>query len=314
MERASNYPLGALDAQFKESRSAPPLRLKEFKLELRSLERALNDTLGILDAEFEASHSAPPLGLEELENEHRGLEQASNHSLRVSNPPYFPNWALEFQALQINDDQTSRLSSSKLREQAPLHLYYQRGRHLESIQQKSRPFLSLEAQHISHIRDPHGANYSTIEELSNQTSSQLLSQSLQSMHLNSQAEELLDDEALERAFDAAEQNFSKLAVNVHPVVPQPTYKSFVEHVSKIPAPKPKEEHVSRQQPRGQDADDLARAAGYLLDNVTHEHNPKFQNSNFLSLMRQLRDREVHVEGDKIVHVSSSCLILAFRTC
>ena len=63
------------------------------------------------------------------------------------------------------------------------------------------------------------------------------------------------------------------------------------------------ESTSESQHEVHDADGLARTAGELLDKVKHESNPKFQNSNFLSLMRQLRDREVHVEGDKIVNVS-----------
>ena len=52
-----------------------------------------------------------------------------------------------------------------------------------------------------------------------------------------------------------------------------------------------------------DADELARTAGSLLENVKGDTSKKFQESNFLSLMRQLRDREVTVDGDKIVDVS-----------
>ena len=52
-----------------------------------------------------------------------------------------------------------------------------------------------------------------------------------------------------------------------------------------------------------DADALAATATQLLENVKDEPSRKFQESSFLSLMRQLRDREVHVEGDKIVDVS-----------
>ena len=54
-----------------------------------------------------------------------------------------------------------------------------------------------------------------------------------------------------------------------------------------------------------EADELARTAGLLLDNLKHDQSQKFQNSGFLSLMRQIRDREVHVEGDKLVDVSPS---------
>ncbi|MCJ1382639.1 hypothetical protein MMC17_005752 [Xylographa soralifera] len=49
-----------------------------------------------------------------------------------------------------------------------------------------------------------------------------------------------------------------------------------------------------------EADELARTAGQLLDNLKDEHSQKFQNSSFLALMRQLRDKEVRVEGDQMV--------------
>jgi hypothetical protein len=52
-----------------------------------------------------------------------------------------------------------------------------------------------------------------------------------------------------------------------------------------------------------EGDELARTAGQLLENVSGDQSQKFQESNFLSLMRQLRDKEVRVEGDKLVDVS-----------
>lgn len=60
-----------------------------------------------------------------------------------------------------------------------------------------------------------------------------------------------------------------------------------------------------KQPEGSldEGDELARTAGTLLENVQHDQSQKFKQSNFLSLMRQLRDREVRVEGDKLVDVS-----------
>lgn len=51
-----------------------------------------------------------------------------------------------------------------------------------------------------------------------------------------------------------------------------------------------------------DPDALARTAGQLLNSVKDNQSTKFQNSMFLELMRQLRDKEVMVEGDKIVDV------------
>ncbi|KAJ7594290.1 hypothetical protein C8J56DRAFT_1160936 [Mycena floridula] len=50
----------------------------------------------------------------------------------------------------------------------------------------------------------------------------------------------------------------------------------------------------------QEADDLSRTAGLLLETVKDEQNPKFKNSMFMGLMRQLRDREIVVEGNEMV--------------
>ncbi|KAF9263323.1 TPR-like protein [Marasmius fiardii PR-910] len=55
-----------------------------------------------------------------------------------------------------------------------------------------------------------------------------------------------------------------------------------------------------EQQTPQDADELSRTAALLLDVVKDEQNPKFQNSQFLSLMTQLRDRKVVVEGNQLV--------------
>lgn len=49
-----------------------------------------------------------------------------------------------------------------------------------------------------------------------------------------------------------------------------------------------------------DADDLARTAGELIETVKNEQNPKFKNSQFMQLMRGLRDGEIVVDGNDMV--------------
>ena len=61
---------------------------------------------------------------------------------------------------------------------------------------------------------------------------------------------------------------------------------------------------SKEHPQHEDPDALARTAGQLLDSVRNNQSAKFQNSEFLELMRQLRDREVMVKGDNIVETNS----------
>ena len=48
------------------------------------------------------------------------------------------------------------------------------------------------------------------------------------------------------------------------------------------------------------SDELARTAGMLLEQVKHEQNPKFKNSQFMGLMKQLRDGRITVDGNQLV--------------
>jgi hypothetical protein len=53
-----------------------------------------------------------------------------------------------------------------------------------------------------------------------------------------------------------------------------------------------------------DADELARTAGQLLNLVQHDTSDKFQNSQFLELMRKIRDREVEVQDNDLQNTGS----------
>lgn len=58
---------------------------------------------------------------------------------------------------------------------------------------------------------------------------------------------------------------------------------------------------SYPQPMQEDHTELARTAGHLLNVVSESNNEKFANSQFMQLMRQLRDREVEVAGSNMVN-------------
>ena len=66
---------------------------------------------------------------------------------------------------------------------------------------------------------------------------------------------------------------------------------------------PQQEKEQDQHPN--DDDEMAETAARLLDSVADNTSEKFRQSTFLELMRRLRDREVRVEGDKMVEVSPS---------
>lgn len=66
----------------------------------------------------------------------------------------------------------------------------------------------------------------------------------------------------------------------------------------------REEHKEPEQNTRNDDDALAATAQELLEKVENNQTDKFRNSQFLGLMRRLRDREVKVEGDKMVETVS----------
>ncbi|KAK0461267.1 uncharacterized protein EV420DRAFT_1531213 [Desarmillaria tabescens] len=73
----------------------------------------------------------------------------------------------------------------------------------------------------------------------------------------------------------------------------------------------KQEDQSRQIQGEQD--ELARTAGMLLETVQGENNPKFQNSQFMGLMRQLRDRTIVVDGNQMVENDGSYARTTYST-
>ena len=129
-----------------------------------------------------------------------------------------------------------------------------------------------------------------------------------------EAEDVYDEAAFEKAFDVAREEMQRLEESAH-------RKEAKEDVG-LYDPKDQDDQgrldnsrigsdkiFDEAQTMGEegngadDAEELARTAGQLLENVKGDQSQKFQESNFLSLMRQLRDREVRVEGDKLVDVS-----------
>lgn len=65
---------------------------------------------------------------------------------------------------------------------------------------------------------------------------------------------------------------------------------------------PQETTEEQQQQSRREDDELAQTAADLLTKISDNKTDKFKNSAFLGLMRKLADREVRVEGDKMVVV------------
>lgn len=126
-----------------------------------------------------------------------------------------------------------------------------------------------------------------------------------------QPKDMFNEEAFEKAFDAAHLELQDQHTSAQQQgtveESQPTGVSAAIEESmdyRIGSDRIVDDDISRQERSdAQEADELARTAGHLLENVKHDQSAKFRGSNFLSLMRQLRDKEVKVEGANIVQVS-----------
>lgn len=129
-----------------------------------------------------------------------------------------------------------------------------------------------------------------------------------------QTEDIFDEAAFERAFDAAREQMQQLEESAHRKETQldaglydtiaQESQGWLDH-SRIGSDRILDE-AQKNDEEGEEVDDaeeLARTACQLLEKVKDDQSQKFQESKFLSLMRQLRDKEVGVEGDKLVDIS-----------
>ncbi|UZJ52555.1 hypothetical protein CBS101457_001875 [Exobasidium rhododendri] len=61
---------------------------------------------------------------------------------------------------------------------------------------------------------------------------------------------------------------------------------------------------SRANTSSSEADDLAKTAGRLVSTVEHDGSTKFKQSNFLNLMRKIRDKQAGIQGTNIVETNA----------
>lgn len=83
------------------------------------------------------------------------------------------------------------------------------------------------------------------------------------------------------------------------------YMRTPEHERVVQQEPEPEQKAEEEKPKVNDDDEMAETAGRLLERVADNTSEKFQNSQFLELMRRLRDREVRVSEDKFVDVADS---------
>lgn len=262
----------------------------------------------MLDAEFEAFQSGHILENEPLAAESFSFDRAANSFHPEPAQTGAPNWASDFQRLHIANTQAQPGPESQFPVQAPLqreflgwHNEFSRQEHPSSQNaQQQTPALSPGLRIPDWWpREPKlSPDHAALERAFDAISKELLIKEVLSKEL-SHSEQHAQVQGTEH-----EQEASLVDDLPWKSVQLPELKGapLTERIGsdRILDEIPGEE---REQQARNESDELARTAGELLDNVKHDQSQKFRESSFLSLMRQLRDREVQVEGDKIVDVS-----------
>ncbi|MCJ1456937.1 hypothetical protein MMC28_007303 [Mycoblastus sanguinarius] len=277
---------------------------------------------GILDAEFEAFQAGHPLQNGYPES---GLlfdsARLSPFSPMIQQPEP-PNWASDFQNLQLNDARASPIPQSHFHQHAPMQRSTPWGWHMDfqhqqgsdstrNLQRNTQQQQSLDNN--MHRGWSHGYTGGLMPQQDD-----VLSSRAQQKQPERHAVDVFDEAAFEQAFEAARSDVQQSEELFHQQDTQLVQHIYIDpedaamlwesvDQKRIGSDRILEEAQDREQDRPEidDGDELARTAGQLLENVKGDQSQKFQESNFLSLMRQLRDREVRVEGDKIVDATQA---------
>ena len=208
--------------------------------------------------------------------------------------------------MRFNDVRATPIPQSQFRREAPIQHTVHGGWHHDFMRQQTPPavFSPPQQQRLN-------ASYRDIEANSYNTFSQanMLPIAQQKQPERQQVMDFLDQKDMERAFEAVSMEQREFTETPSSLVDMARefkemypYEEIRVGSDRILDESMRDEDDNKDK---NDADELARTAGQLLDNVKHDQSQKFQQSSFLSLMRQLRDREVHVEGDQLVDVSLS---------
>lgn len=219
-----------------------------------------------------------------------------------------PNWTSDFQNLHISGPAPPQLHAPAI---APAQAGWQNEFMSQQHQQRAVTNHVQAQQPVNHAFQPAFAPGYPMYNASTMNTHQVQQQAPM---MNAAPAEQFDDSAFEAAFEQARADMQELQ---EPEITAESETLASEEATQLdPAAQVHEEirigsdtilQMEQQDSltRTRDADALAQTAGQLLDSVRHEQDQKFQQSNFLALMRRIRDREVQVEGDEFREVSSN---------
>lgn len=278
---------------------------------MQSFRSAPGPNAGRLDAEFEAFQAGLPLEA----GYHKAQVFTNGPSLQAFGPQFAHsqasshsqalNWAADFQNLHLNEARASPISQSQFHQHAPMQRSAPGGWHQDFLHQQNQSTPYQPQQ--QHQRSPSGWAYGDTGGFAPQQIAPIAQQAQSEMQSEGNFSEAAFEQAFESARSEMQSGTQMLGLSdrghenengVH--VPQAWSDQRLLGSDRI-----LEENVEEKREHNEqdEADELSRTAGQLLENVSGDQSKKFQDSSFLSLMRQLRDKEVRVEGDKLVDVS-----------
>lgn len=267
--------------------------------------RSQNFQDGALDSEFATFEAGLP-GASLPETQLAGPSFAPARQLSIPHHTGNSNWAADFQRLQISGPSTS-IPQHQNPSVFNAPAISQQGWQNEFLNQQHQKAPVQNAQHYNHNFQP---SFTPMYPMHSTTMNTF--QSPQDVTTNPAPKETFDESAFEAAFEQASADMASQAdgltqqdkENLETLQPSDIETERREDIKIGSDNIPNIDHEdAKTQPN--DADELARTAGQLLDSVRHDQSQKFKESNFLALMRRIRDREIQVEGDEFREVSTS---------
>ena len=258
--------------------------------------RAHDPRTGSLDADLYAfEHGTPsPLPLQ---------FQQPPPSHAFAPPPAAAGWAADFQKLHISSASTPTRYATP-----PQQMHTSWGADFVTLQRIGTPIADIKGKQVMHEPQLQGAIYNTAaygQQPYAQPAYQPYLQHLQMPQQQISQDMQISDTDFEAAFqDALQHDIDQIQQE-----PKEVYNSNGIEIDDIPYTKQVPigsdainyvEQADRTHDQdAKDADDLARTAGELVNLVQHDQSDKMKNSQFLSLMRRIRDREVEVQNNDL---------------
>ncbi|OKL59091.1 hypothetical protein UA08_05776 [Talaromyces atroroseus] len=276
--------------------------------------RSQHPNAAALDPEFEAfennfsGNAAPQLG----------VSGAFDAPLRHQPPPAFSasdnvDWASDFQKLQVSGPPQNLMQHHVMPAQSfrstPMNGWqneFAQQQHQQQVQQNTQTHFQ-QAGTMANYQAPFMSTYPGVNGMV--ASIPAGQGSIQAPSTFDKASVSFDESAFAAAFDQAQADMHEqeiagseqhqiLEVDMGSKNEESTLQTESHEEIRIGSDLIGPNSETNIQEQKEDSDELARTAGHLLDSLSHDNSQKFKESNFLALMRRIRDREVHIEGDE----------------